>query len=91
MANDYQQEFETEIEFKKLFARIHYLTSANTKENFELMVTFNPDFQMKIEAYCTVNLYEHTQGHKRSVFGWPWFTDASQEEKFKVWQAVTEE
>jgi len=49
---------------------------------YEIMVTFNPNLQIQIETYATVDLYE---GHRRMIFGHQWFTDSGQHEPFKVW------
>jgi hypothetical protein len=91
VSDEFRQEVETQEAFRNLQAKICKLEANGTREEMDLQITFNPHFQMNIECYCPVNLYEHTQNHKRSVFGWPWFSDPSQEEKFKIWSAITVE
>lgn len=55
---------------------------------FELMITFNPHFQMKLnEAIDPAHTYEYLS--KRSIHGWPWFSLSSQKEDLKVWSWYT--
>lgn len=52
----------------------------------EIMVTFNPAFQMDIDLYTQTRIYE--QDYSRKIFGCYWFSDMRQVEPWKVWSST---
>lgn len=82
--NDYRQEVETKEQTDQLFRKI--LEGRIEGDDVELMVTFSPEFQMKIDMFTTVPLY--AENNRRTCFGAPWFSVIGQEEAYKVWRRV---
>lgn len=86
MSDEFRQEVETQETYERLHRDVMLFESLHP-DGLELMVSFNPDFQMKVDVYCrTASLYDH--GNYRQVFGWPWFSDTGQEEKYKIWKRL---
>lgn len=83
MKGDFQEEIETKETLLELHRKILTIESQSA-EKAELMVTFRPDFQMKLEIYGGTPIYQ--QDHSRTIFLHPWFSDMSQEEPYKVWK-----
>jgi hypothetical protein len=96
MSDTFQQEVETQEKFDQLSRIIIKAEGVHEKlidhipqreiKNLQLLVTFNPDFQMKIDIYCGPRLYG--KNHERLVFGWPWFSVMGQEETYKLWTRI---
>lgn len=85
MKGDFQEEIETKEACLELHRKILTIES-ECAEKPELMITFRPDFQMKLEMYGGTPLYQ--QDHSRTIFLQAWFTDSSQEEKFIIWKRM---
>ena len=86
MPSEFQQEVETEETANELHRMIWKLEMDHGKENLDLLITLNPDFQIKVETLTTVNLYG--KKHKQTCLGWPWCTEMGQEEPYKIWKRV---
>ena len=87
MTDTFREEIETQEQLDKLQRKILKLENLEGEESdMNLMITFNPNFQIKVETFTTVKLYQ--RDHSRSCFGWTWFSNMGQEEPFIVWKKM---
>ncbi len=87
MADTFQQEVETLEALDQLQRKILEIKlEEGDGSPLFLMVTFTPDFQLQVDKYSTMKLYE--TDHRNSCFGWPWLSVMGQREPFKVWKAM---
>lgn len=86
MSEAFIQEVETGEKLNQLHRKIFEVEGGEDEPSkVEMLLTLTVDFQLKIETYCTVDMYPQ---QKRKLFGWPWCVLADQDEAFKVWIRV---
>lgn len=86
LADEFRTEVETQETLSKLQRAILNLESVYGKDTFKFMLTFSPDFQIKVDTYCAFTLYGNN--HERTFMGWPWWSVMGQEEPYMIWREI---
>ena len=85
MSDEFRTEVETQELIDKLLREIFSCTEyrQEQQENFQILLTLNYDFLMKVKMYATPGTFLFGADH--TLHGWPYLEDVKQKEPYKVW------